>query len=254
MAQMLMAGGAPRAEAEAALRRRMPSPSGSAGTAPTSCRWSDPRRRRSGLGDGVLGRPLELRVGAERDPGPDGCGRHDRPRCPGTRTRRVRWLAGGHDNITVAPGPRRALTGVRGLPLPRAGSAERLQTGNRSRCRPGRHGAGLPRPGFFATFRVGGRLLRARRSSGGRDLLKAEATPPRGTAEEVTRRSWTSSGPRSDCSRARRPSRSRGFKAVVPGPPTRSPMPPKGVAPEESAVIDQVRRALADAEPGPGLR
>ena len=25
----------------------------------------------------------------------------------------------------------------------------------------------------------------------------------------------------------------------------------KGVAPEESAVIDQVRRALADAEPGP---
>ena len=126
MAQMLVAGGAPRAEAEAApqahaitkwLGRDSPDIGPSTTRDPTTGTMS-------GLGDGVLGRPLELRVGAERDPGPDGCGRHDRPRCPGTRTRRVRQGGRRPRQHHRRPGPRRALTGLRGLPLPRAGSAE----------------------------------------------------------------------------------------------------------------------------------
>lgn len=110
-------------------------------------------------------------------------------------------------------------------------------------------------PGFFATFKesVAGSRALAAAPEGVRDLLKAEGfpTPPRGTAEEVTRTVMDQLGAAVGLLQGKAPEQVEGFKAVVLGACDAVANASKGVAPEESAVIDQVRSALADAEPGP---
>ncbi len=73
--------------------------------------------------------------------------------------------------------------------------------------------------------------------------------PPRGTAEEVTPAVMDQLGAAVGLLRGKAPEQVEGFKAVVLGACDAVANASKGVAPEESAVIDQVRSALASGGP-----
>lgn len=108
-------------------------------------------------------------------------------------------------------------------------------------------------PGFFATFKesmAGSRALAAAPEAV-RELLKAEGlpTPPRGSAQEVTAAVMNQLQAAVGILQGKAADQVEGFKAVVLEACNAVANASKGVAPEESAVIEQVRSALASGGP-----
>lgn len=108
-------------------------------------------------------------------------------------------------------------------------------------------------PGFLATFKesmAGSKALAAAPESV-RELLKADGlpTPPRGSAEEVTRQILNQLQAAVGVLQGKAPDQVEPYKQVILSACDAVANASKDVAPEEQAAIEQVRQALASGGP-----